>query len=104
MAEIQQIDYQYLKTHYMMFHRTQIKNKTVEDGVHISGKNLVNVNNTKFLGVIIDSKLKWSDHIRYTKNKISKSIGILTKIRRFLNKNIEKSLFLICLSIPHILR
>ena len=92
-----------LKTHYMMFHRTRIKNKKV-DRVHICGKNLANVNNTKFLGVIIDSKLNWSDHIRYIKNKISKSIGILTKIRRFLNKkNIEKSLFFICLSIPHIL-
>ena len=67
-------------------------------------KNLANVNNTKFLGVIIDSKLNWSDHIRYIKNKISKSIGILTKIKRFLNKkNNEKSLFFICLSIPHIL-
>ena len=75
-----------LKTHYMMFHRTRIKNKTVEDRVHICRKNLANVNNTKFLGLIIDSKLNWSDHIRYINNKISKSIGILTKIRRFLNK------------------
>ena len=69
-------------------------------------KNLVNVSNTKFLGVIIDSKLNWSDRIRYIKNTISKSIGILTKIKRFLNKtNIEKSLFFICLSsyivLPH---
>ena len=70
----------------MMFHRTRIKNKKVEDRVHIGGKNLVNVNNTKFLGVIIDSKLNWSDHIRNIKNKVSKSIGILTKIRRFLNE------------------
>ena len=70
----------------MMFHRTRTKNKTVEDRMHISGKKLVNDNNTKFLGVIIDSKLNWSDHIRYIKNKISKSIGILTKIRRLLNK------------------
>ena len=88
----------------MMFHRTRIKNKTVEDRVYICGKKLVNVNNTKFLGVIIDSKLNWSDHIIYTKNKISKSIGILTKNKKILKlKNIEKSLFFICLSIPHIL-
>ena len=30
---------------------TRIKNKTVEDRVHICGENLVNVNNTKFLCV-----------------------------------------------------
>ena len=70
----------------MMFHRTRIKNKATEDRVHLCGNNLISVNNTKFLGVIIDSKLNWSDHITNIKNKISKSIGILTKIRRFLNK------------------
>ena len=73
------------KTHYMLFHRTRIKHKVHEDRIHISGSNLVKVNNIKFLGVIIDSKLIWSDHIRYKKKKISKSIGILTEIRRFLN-------------------
>ena len=33
--------------------------------------------NTKFLGVIIDSKLNWAAHILYIKNKISKSIGMM---------------------------
>ena len=75
-----------LKTHYMMFHRTRIKHKAAEIKVHISGNNIVCVNNTKFLGLIIDSKLNWSDHITYIKNEISKSIGILTKIRRFIDK------------------
>ena len=70
----------------MMFHRTRIKHKAPEIMVHISGNNIVCVNNTKFLGLIIDSKLNLSDHITYIKNKISKSIGILTKIRRFLDK------------------
>ena len=54
--------------------------------MHISGNNIVCVNNIKFLGLIIDSKLNWSDHITYIKNKISKSIGMLTKIRRFIDK------------------
>ena len=49
-----------LKTHYVMFHRTRIKHKAPEIKVHISGNNIVCVNNTKFLGLIIDSKLNWS--------------------------------------------
>ena len=81
------------KTHYMMFHRTRIKHKAPENKVHISGNNIVCVNNTKFLGLIIDSKLNWSDHITYIKNKISKSIGILTKIRRFLDKKTLRNLY-----------
>ena len=79
----------------MMFHRTRIKNKATEDRVHLCGNNLISVSNTKFLGVIIDSKLNWSDHITYIKNIISKSIGILTKIRRFLNnKKTLRNLYL----------
>ena len=88
----------------MMFYHTRIKNKAPDDIVHLCGNNLVSVKNTKFLGVIIDSKLNWPDHIAYIKNNISKSIGILTKIRKFLNnKNFEKFIFFICLSIPHLL-
>ena len=77
----------------MMFHRTRIKNKAAEDRVHLCGNNLISGSNTMFLGVIIASKLNWSDHITYIKNKISKSIGILTKIRRFLNKKTLRNLF-----------
>ena len=84
----------------MMFHRTQIKNKAPEDRVHLCGNNLVSVSNTKFLCIIIDCKLNWSDHIT----------NILKKHRNFnLNKKIlkqnnsEKSIFFICVSIRHLL-
>ena len=60
----------------MMFHCTRLKNKAPDDRVHLCGYNLVSVNNTKFLGVILDSKLNWSDHITYIEDNISKSIGI----------------------------
>ena len=70
----------------MMFHPTRIKNKAPDDIVHLCGYKLVSVKNTTFLGVIIDSKINGSDHIAYIKNKISKSIVILTKIKRFPNK------------------
>ena len=38
---------------------------------------------TKFLGIIIDDKLKWIQHISYIKNKTSKGIGIILKARKF---------------------
>ena len=37
--------------------------------------NLQCVNNIKYLGVILDSQLTWSDHIIYIGKKISRSIG-----------------------------
>ena len=45
------------------------------------------VNSAKYLGVIIDHKLNWIDHIAYIKNKISKGIGIMYRTRNFLNKS-----------------
>ena len=39
------------------------------------------MNKTKFLGVIINSNLKWDDHINTIQTKISKNIGILFKTR-----------------------
>ena len=71
-------------THYMIFHRAKFK--TTGQDVVMQNSALTCVT-TKFLGVIIDYKFKWNDHITYVKNKISKSIGILYKIRRFLDMN-----------------
>jgi hypothetical protein len=41
---------------------------------------------TKFLGVIINSKLNWGNHIKLISSKIGKSIGILCKVRHILNE------------------
>ena len=68
-----------------MFHRTRIKKYTNRE-IHICNEPIKCVSNTKFLGVIIDSKLNWAAHILYIKNKIAKSLGIIFKIRSFLDK------------------
>ena len=48
---------------------------------------------TKFLGVIIDNKLKWSTHILYIRKKIAKGIGILLKARKCFNNETLLSLY-----------
>ena len=47
----------------------------------INGSRISEVNETKFLGVIIDNELNWSPHIMYISNKIAKGIGIILKAR-----------------------
>ena len=51
------------------------------------------VTRTKFLGVIIDNKLKWNDHITYLKSKISKTIGLFYKMRQYLGRKALVNLF-----------
>ena len=79
------------KTFYMVFHRAKIKKTT--QTVMIQDTHILALNNTKFLGVIIDNKLKWNEHITYIKNKISKSIGILYKSRNYLNRHTLRNLY-----------
>ena len=53
----------------------------------IDGECLSEVDKTKFLGVVIDNKLSWRDHINYISGKIARGIGILIKARAFINKD-----------------
>ena len=65
------------KTHYMVFHRA--RSKIDHEDIILSNNILQQAHYTKFLGIIIDDKLKWANHISYIKNKIAKGMGILIK-------------------------
>ena len=51
------------KTHYMLFHRVQLKREQLN--IYFRGKTIFRVNSTIVLGVIMDNKLKWTAHIQY---------------------------------------
>ena len=42
---------------------------------------------TKFLGVLIDEKLTWKEHINFVITKIKRSMAMLFKIRDKLNQD-----------------
>jgi len=48
---------------------------------------------SKFLGIIIDSSLTWSNHINVIKQKITKTIGILKYVRNKLSCDALKQLY-----------
>ena len=50
------------KTHYMLFSNTL---RVLPDCVKINDINLLQVDNTKFLGLYIDRELSWKTHISY---------------------------------------
>lgn len=69
------------KTNFMIF---RSKNKKLPKGevkIKIEDKPIERVDHTKFLGVIINDRLTWDDHIKTICNKASKSIGIIYRIR-----------------------
>ena len=50
--------------------------------VTLNGEFVDKVRTFKFLGVTIDDKLRWTDHVLYIKKKLSKGIGIICKAKR----------------------
>jgi hypothetical protein len=81
----------------MIFGKRKKKDINYIPDIKIDSQTLEIVDETKFLGVILDSGLNWKRHINYTSTKIAKAIGILSKTKQFLNR---KTLVLFCLSPP----
>ena len=75
------------KTHLIIFSSNSIKFKSLENLSITSNNNTIQqTNNCKYLGLIIDNKFNWTDHIQKLKIQLSKIVGILYRIRYFLNK------------------
>ncbi len=70
----------YKKTKFMIFtkknYTQRFKNKFK---VNINKQNIQQVDEFKYLGVIIDHRLSWSKHIEYLRTKISQAAGIVRK-------------------------
>ena len=80
MLKINKLSLNIKKTNYIIF---KSKQKLVNYKLNIKLDNIEieQVSFTKFLGVIINENLTWENHTKVVKNKISKSMGILAKIK-----------------------
>ena len=72
------------KTNYIVFSNIH---ENVASSVGINIIKLQRVYSTKFLGVFIDHKLTWKEHINYGRGKICKCIAMLNKVKHLLNKS-----------------
>ena len=86
------------KTNYMVFGKAHHKSNF---RICLDGKPINRTDKTRFLGVWIDSKLSWRDHINATSISISRSVGILCKLKHFLPKSALRCIYL-SLILPHL--
>lgn len=80
------------KTNYMLF-RSKSKKNLKDLNVLIDGTNVLEVTKTKFLGVIINNTLTWTDHVTMIKGKITKNIGIISRMRFLMPRAVLVSLY-----------
>ena len=64
-------------TNLMVFGNSKHRNTTLQ--VSIKNSNIKRVNVTKFLGILIDDRLNWKQHISLICSKLSKFIAIIYK-------------------------
>ena len=55
--------------------------------VYIDNIVIERVDCNKFLGVIIDSKLSWSDHVSYIRHNMSKNLSVMHRVKWLLNNS-----------------
>ena len=56
----------------------------------LDGKRLFPTESVKYLGVLLDEHLQWNKQIKHVKTKLSRAIGILSRLRHNTNLNVLK--------------
>jgi hypothetical protein len=83
----------------MIFHNPRKKIKELK--LHIENTSIDRIQDFNFLGLTVNESLDWKSHIDKISNKISRSIGILNRLKHFLPLEIKKMLYN-SLILPHI--
>ena len=80
------------KTSFVVFHSPQrrIAHKL---NLSISNTSVKSDNQVKYLGLIFDSNLNWKPYLHELSKKVSRGIGVLSKVRYYVNRNILHQLY-----------
>ena len=80
------------KSKFIMFERKK-KKEGCDLHVAINDDKIKRVSTTKFLGILINEKLSWKEHMMKILSKIQRNLGLIYKIKHYLNKNVLLQLY-----------
>ena len=80
----------YTKTKFMLFQRQKT---SMPFNLYINDKKIKEVSSFKYLGVRIDNRLSWKDHIKHLESKLAQSCGAIARIRRITNQQCLRVLY-----------
>ena len=81
------------KTKYMLFHNKTKKRYLSCPSIKLKDVQLERVENFNFLGIIMNENLSWNSHIDLLCSKISRSIGILCRLKKCMPNYILKIIY-----------
>ena len=89
------------KTKYMIFHYRQRDIRNLIPSLIINNEPVERVTEFNFLGLTIDETLRWHPHVQKISNKISRILGIIGRLKKFLPTNILRLMYN-SLVLPHL--
>ena len=79
----------YGKTKYMIFQKKGISHRLLKKiNLNINKNNIKQVEIFEYLGVYVDNKLSWQNHVQNLQTKLAKFTGLVYKIRNFVPRKI----------------
>ena len=78
------------KTKSMLFGSWKNLAKSPNVCIQLYGKTLERVAEFSYLGVALDENLSWKDHVEYVSSKVSRRLGLLSRIRSCLTLEASK--------------
>ena len=90
-TKINQLTINYKKTNFMIFTRK----KKISSPLSIRiGQNIINhKTNVKYLGVVIDEKMSWKNHVNYLCSKLAKGCWTISKLRNYVDLHTSRILY-----------
>ena len=84
----------YKKTKFMVFQKKGIPQRLLNKvNLNINKNNIKQVTIFKYLGVYLDNKLSWNEHVQTLLTKLAKFAGLVYKIRNFTPRKIIMMLY-----------
>ena len=81
------------KTKMMIFHHRQRKISNLKLSLCINNTKIEQVKEFNFLGIMLDECMTWNSHIQKISSKISSVNGTLSRLKKFLPRDILKTIY-----------
>ena len=81
------------KTKFMVFYTSNKNITPFIPSLKIGGKSIERVQDFNFLGLTINEKMSWKSHVNKISNKVSKYVGVLNRLKRYLPGHILKIIY-----------
>ena len=83
---INKLSLNYSKTNFMIFNKHPHKTCNYEFNLKINIDNLVRVCTVKYLGVIFNENLTWSQHLKYLPSQLAKHSGLFYRLCNYVSQ------------------